>query len=291
NELTIEKFIGQSSKIDDTGFSQKLQTEILEKFRKEEINILIATSVAEEGIDIPNVDSIIFYEPTPSEIRLIQRRGRTGRYAPGRCYILITEDTVDIPFYHVARRKENSMKLILTGFENIELTENLERSPIPFSILNMKKTTDSELVKNFEERREKEKVLLANRSIEEILSQLEVFCNSEDYRKMRKCGVTFFSDLVKIDSFNMKNKIMKFKGKRNSNQNKRKIYLNKNLKSLINIVKGFGEEGKIDFDRLLELAEEEEIVEKKFITHFNQACYLGYLKKQNNCVHFLRDYE
>ncbi|MFX1325506.1 MAG: DEAD/DEAH box helicase, partial [Promethearchaeota archaeon] len=118
NELIIEKFIGQTSKIDDTGFSQKMQREILDRFRKEEINILIATCVAEEGIDIPNVDSIIFYEPVPSEIRLIQRRGRTGRYAPGRCYILVTEDTVDIPFYHVARRKENSMKLVLTGYEN-----------------------------------------------------------------------------------------------------------------------------------------------------------------------------
>jgi ERCC4-related helicase len=39
---------------------------------------LVATSIAEEGIDISQVDLVVFYEPIPSEIRYIQRRGRTG---------------------------------------------------------------------------------------------------------------------------------------------------------------------------------------------------------------------
>jgi Fanconi anemia group M protein len=175
NQLIIEKFIGQSSKIDDIGFSQKVQTEILQKFRDDEINILVATSVAEEGIDIPNVDAIIFYEPVPSEIRLIQRRGRTGRNAPGRCYILVTEDTVDVPFYHVARRKESLMKSVLTDYNQIKLSENLERKSITFSVSEINKCADLELVKNFKERREREKEILANRSIEEILNQLDNF--------------------------------------------------------------------------------------------------------------------
>jgi ERCC4-related helicase len=292
NDLIIEKFIGQSSKIDDIGFSQKVQTEILEKFRKEKINVLIATSVAEEGIDIPNVDAIIFYEPVPSEIRLIQRRGRTGRYAPGRCYILVTEDTVDIPFYFVARRKENSMKSVLTDYEKIDLKESLERSPISFSVDNTNKSSDLELVKNFKRRREREKEVLANRSIEEILNQLEDFCKSDDYRKMQECGVTFYSDLIKIELPAMKNRIMKLKGKKkSSSQMKKKLYINKNVKTLINLVKVFAEKGKLEFNRLLDLAKEEEIEDRKFYTHFNQACYLGYLKKHNNEVHFLMDYD
>jgi len=290
-QLIIEKFIGQSSKIDDIGFSQKVQTEILQKFRDDEINILVATSVAEEGIDIPNVDAIIFYEPVPSEIRLIQRRGRTGRNAPGRCYILVTEDTVDVPFYHVARRKESLMKSVLTDYNQIKLSENLERKSITFSVSEINKCADLELVKNFKERREREKEILANRSIEEILSQLDNFCKSEEYVKIKESGVTFYSDLIKMDLPNMRNKILKIKGKKKMHQEKRKIYLNRNVKALINLVKTFGENGELDFKKLQDLAREEEIIDRKFYIHFNQACFQGYLKKQEDNVQFVMDYD
>ncbi len=45
--------------------SQKKQKEIVEKFRNEETDILVATSIGEEGLDIPIVDLVIFYEPIP----------------------------------------------------------------------------------------------------------------------------------------------------------------------------------------------------------------------------------
>jgi Fanconi anemia group M protein len=289
--LIVEKFIGQSSKIDDIGFSQKIQTEILQKFRDDEINILIATSVAEEGIDIPNVDAIIFYEPVPSEIRLIQRRGRTGRYAPGRCYILVTEDTVDIPFYHIARRKENLMKSVLIDYDQIQLSENLERKSITFSVTEINRCANLDLIKNFKERREREKEMLANRSIEEILSQLDDFRNSEEYKEIKASGVTFYSDLIKMDLPIMRNKISKIKGKKKQSQNSRKLYLNKNVKALIQLVKTYGENGKLGFKDLQNLAREEEIVDRKFYVHFNQACFQGYLKKHEESVQFIMDYD
>ncbi|MHA2036475.1 MAG: helicase-related protein [Promethearchaeota archaeon] len=291
NQLKIEKFIGQSSKIDDVGFSQKTQTEILQRFRDDKIDVLIATSVAEEGIDIPNVDAIIFYEPVPSEIRLIQRRGRTGRYAPGRCYILVTEDTVDIPFYHVARRKESLMKSILTDYEQIQLSENFQRKAITFSISEINKCADLDLIKNFKERREREKEMLANRSIEDILSQLDDFCKSEEYEKIKESGVTFYSDLIKMDLPKMRNKILQLKGKKKPTEKSRKRYLNKNVKALIQMVKTFGENGRIDFNELQDLAREEEIFDRKFYTHFNQACFQGYLKKHEDYVQFIMDYD
>jgi len=290
NQFIIEKFIGQSSKIDDMGFSQKTQSEILQKFREDKINILIATSVAEEGIDIPNVDAIIFYEPVPSEIRLIQRRGRTGRNAPGRCYILVTEDTVDIPFYYIARRKENLMKSVLTDYNQIKLSENLERKSITFSVSELNKCAELEHVKNFKERREREKEILANRSIEEILNQLDDFCKSEEYKKIKKSGVTFYSDVIKMDIGNIKKKMLKIKGMKTLHQKKRKIYLNKNAQALINLVKTFGENGILDFKKLQVLAEEEEIVDRKFYSHLNQACYQGYLKRTKDSVQFIMDY-
>ena len=58
---------------------QKEQIEQLDRFRAGEINVLIATSVGEEGLDVPAANSVILYEPVPSAIRAIQRRGRTAR--------------------------------------------------------------------------------------------------------------------------------------------------------------------------------------------------------------------
>ena len=69
-----------------------------------------------------------------------------------------------------------------------------------------------------------------------------------------------------------------------------KPYLNKNVKSLINIVKVYCENGKLDYKKFQELAEEEDIVDRKFHIHFNRACFLGYLKKQDDCVHFVMDF-
>ena len=73
--------------------------------------------------------------------------------------------------------------------------------------------------------------------------------------------------------------------------NKPKRYLNKNLKTLVRLVEGYSENGKIEFVRLQELAEEEDIIERKFFTHFYQACNLGFIKKQNDIVFFIKDFD
>jgi len=103
------RFVGQASRGDDIGLSQKEQVEILQKFRDGEVNVIVATSIGEEGLDIPQVDLVVFYEPVPSEIRTIQRRGRTGRSAAGRVVTLVTKDTRDEAYFYSARRKERKM--------------------------------------------------------------------------------------------------------------------------------------------------------------------------------------
>jgi Fanconi anemia group M protein len=82
---------------------------MLEQVTNSEFNVLVSSSVGEEGLDIPQVDLVIFYEPVPSAIRKIQRSGRTGRLEKGRIIMLITKDTMDEVYYHVARSKEKRM--------------------------------------------------------------------------------------------------------------------------------------------------------------------------------------
>ena len=69
----------------------------------------------EEGLDIPEVDLVIFYEPIPSEIRYIQRRGRTGRKAPGRVVILATEGTNDMVYLYASERRTERMRSIISS--------------------------------------------------------------------------------------------------------------------------------------------------------------------------------
>ncbi|HJH32303.1 MAG TPA: DEAD/DEAH box helicase [Methanosarcinaceae archaeon] len=104
------RFVGQASKYKDKGLNQKQQVEIIEKFKSGEYNTLVATSVAEEGLDIPATDLVLFYEPVPSEIRTIQRRGRTGRKHKGRVVILITKGTRDEAYYWSSNHKERKMQ-------------------------------------------------------------------------------------------------------------------------------------------------------------------------------------
>ena len=104
------RFIGQALKNGDKGLTQKEQSKIINSFKEGKYNVLIATSVAEEGLDIPSTDLVVFYEPIPSEIRAIQRRGRTGRKTAGKVIILITKSTPDEGYYWASKRKEKQMR-------------------------------------------------------------------------------------------------------------------------------------------------------------------------------------
>ncbi|WP_296880813.1 DEAD/DEAH box helicase [uncultured Methanobrevibacter sp.] len=104
------KFFGQATKDGEKGLTQKQQKAIIKSFRMGEYDVLLSTSVAEEGIDIPAVDLVILYEPVPSEVRMIQRRGRTGRKRTGRVKVLITNGTRDEGYYWSSINKESRMK-------------------------------------------------------------------------------------------------------------------------------------------------------------------------------------
>jgi len=110
NRIKPMRFVGQASKDADAGLTQKEQLRILEEFKKGTYNVLVATSVAEEGLDIAECDLVICYDAVPSAIRQIQRRGRTGRRKPGRMVVLIAEKTRDEAYFWSAKHKEKIMK-------------------------------------------------------------------------------------------------------------------------------------------------------------------------------------
>lgn len=120
-------FIGQAKK-KESGLSQKDQKRIIEEFREGKINVICSTSIGEEGLDIPEVSAVIFYEPIPSAIRKIQREGRTARLSPGKLIILITKDTRDEINHFASSVKEKKM------YKNLEIVKE--------EIKNLPKTLD-----------------------------------------------------------------------------------------------------------------------------------------------------
>jgi ERCC4-related helicase len=140
-------FVGQAKK-NGLGFSQKQQKEILDKFRIGEFNVLVATSVAEEGLDIPKVDKVIFYEPIPSAIRSIQRRGRTGRLEEGAVTILVTSGTRDEAYRWSSFHKEKRMY------------RNLDKLKKEFSLSSLEEREDRQNGQNKEDNEDQQKTTL-----------------------------------------------------------------------------------------------------------------------------------
>lgn len=114
------RFVGQNNKQNDPGMTQKQQQETIQAFRDGEYNVLISTSVAEEGIDIPEVDLVLFYEPVHNAIRTVQRRGRTGRQTEGKVVILVGKETNDEAAYYISQRREEKMKEQLKELKEME---------------------------------------------------------------------------------------------------------------------------------------------------------------------------
>ncbi|MFC2135960.1 DEAD/DEAH box helicase [Bacteroidota bacterium] len=178
DELSLKSkiFIGQSSK-EEKGLTQKEQKEIIQEFSEGKFNCLISTSVGEEGLDIPQVDLVVFYEPIPSAIRSIQRRGRTGRLEKGRVVVLMTKKTRDEAYRWSSHHKEKRMY------------RNLKKIKSRLSVINMPNTKDKDLGSFIQENSSEPKItivadhrekgsgiikLLANEGIIVNLQSLEV---------------------------------------------------------------------------------------------------------------------
>lgn len=106
--FSAERFVGKKD-----GVKADEQRKTIENFSRGEFNIMVATSIGEEGLDIPAVDTVVFFEPIPSEIRSIQRRGRAGRLQAGKVVVLMAAGTRDEGHFHSSRKKEESMKRIV----------------------------------------------------------------------------------------------------------------------------------------------------------------------------------
>ncbi|MBI2598172.1 MAG: hypothetical protein HYW50_03175 [Candidatus Diapherotrites archaeon] len=203
--VRARRFIGQAKRGDEKGMRQKEQIKTIQEFREGKYNALLCSSVAEEGLDIPAVDLVVFYETVPSEIRTIQRMGRTGRFGKGKVIILMAKDTRDEVFYHVARAKEKRMqKTLSTIRENLVLEK---QSTLDSYVENAAK----ELLVYADSRERNSSVTkeLNEMGVLTKIKQLEVgdFVITDDVVVERKTIADFLQSIIDGRLFNQLNKM------------------------------------------------------------------------------------
>ncbi|CAO1626135.1 unnamed protein product [Parajaminaea phylloscopi] len=124
-ELKATPFIGQASDKTGKGLTQKQQKEVIAKFKTGVFNILVATSIGEEGLDIGEVDLILCYEAPKNSIRMLQRVGRTGRKRDGRVVVLLSE--YESNNWQQSKDNYKGVQQLITVGNNVTLYDDVPR--------------------------------------------------------------------------------------------------------------------------------------------------------------------
>lgn len=113
--ISATVFVGQADSKRSEGMKQKQQIETIEKFKSGGFNVLVATSIGEEGLDIGQVDLIICYDASSSPIRMLQRMGRTGRKRAGNIILLLMKGKEESKFMEAKDNYQKMQQLICDG--------------------------------------------------------------------------------------------------------------------------------------------------------------------------------
>ncbi|KAH9835748.1 P-loop containing nucleoside triphosphate hydrolase protein [Rhodofomes roseus] len=125
--IRAARFIGQAAdKNGRSGLAQREQLEVIKKFKAGEFNVLVSTSIGEEGLDIGEVDMIVCYDSQKTPIRMLQRAGRTGRKRAGVVHVLIAEGREDRNWER-AKGKYKDVQDYIVKADELELYADVER--------------------------------------------------------------------------------------------------------------------------------------------------------------------
>lgn len=108
-------FVGQADSKRSEGMNQAKQLKTIQDFKKGKINVIVATSIGEEGLDIGQVDLIVCYDASASPIRMLQRMGRTGRKRAGNIVLLLMRGKEEDSFTKAKDNYEQMQKMISAG--------------------------------------------------------------------------------------------------------------------------------------------------------------------------------
>jgi Fanconi anemia group M protein len=186
--VSAVRLVGQASRERDRGLTQRKQTMVLDDFKAGTYNVLVATQIGEEGLDIVECDQVIFYDTVPSAVRYIQRRGRTGRKGPGKALVLIAKGTRDEAYYWIAQRREREMARAIKQY----VAARKEYAPDQSKI---------------------EKFISSNVKEENLVEQIVVVADSRELgalvtRELAKLGALVKSETLQVGDFVLSDRVV-----------------------------------------------------------------------------------
>lgn len=126
-----------------------LTSQTIQEFKEGKHNILVSTSIGEEGLDIGEVDFVVIYDMPKQSIKLVsppsiycvpraagrsrivltipqlQRIGRTGRKRDGKVHVLMSEGREDMN-WDTAQQTHREIQEEILHSRNLELFEDVE---------------------------------------------------------------------------------------------------------------------------------------------------------------------
>ena len=99
--IVAEPLVGKMTK--------KQRIGVLERADKREIQVVCATTVADEGLDLPSLDTVVLTTPTKALGRIQQRIGRVMRPHPRKKDPLVIDCVDDIGSMRGLARKRNKL--------------------------------------------------------------------------------------------------------------------------------------------------------------------------------------
>ncbi|EPQ27508.1 uncharacterized protein PFL1_05046 [Pseudozyma flocculosa PF-1] len=125
--LKVTPFVGQATtKNGGKGMSQRDQERVIQQFKNGDFNVLVATSIGEEGLDIGDVDLTVCYEAVKDSVRMLQRVGRTGRKRDGKIVVLMSEGREELNW----QQSKDSYKAVQNDINSglaVELYDDVKR--------------------------------------------------------------------------------------------------------------------------------------------------------------------
>jgi Fanconi anemia group M protein len=190
-------FIGRAEGKHGPKMSQDEQMRTLKAFREGVYNVLVATSVGEEGLDIPECGLVVFYEPAVSGIRYIQRRGRTGRKLPGKAVILVADKTVDEYYFREGYRRARRMDKILkqASQKTVKIDRKAPKPPprTPWPWTKTAEEPEHVIEIEVEPKQVSEREIVAVEPREEV-----VFVEGPSSRELYYCRKNIYEMLLKV---------------------------------------------------------------------------------------------
>ncbi|GMH38264.1 hypothetical protein BSKO_06148 [Bryopsis sp. KO-2023] len=101
------------------GMSGSKQREILDQFSMPGRHVLVATSAAEEGINVATCEFVVRYSVTETGIQRIQSRGRTRKHN-GVFFNIIEQESKEDEIFEKSRHEEKIMNIVLRSSRDVE---------------------------------------------------------------------------------------------------------------------------------------------------------------------------